>query len=85
LNREQLQSRHKQWERFNAWEASDQQAWVATNLTELFNWYGAAWELARELDPAWAKPEVDRGKVRQIQRTRTIFARLGGFHEHPGT
>lgn len=85
LNREQLQSRRKQWEKFNAWEISDQKARSVTNITELLNWYGAAWELARELDPAWAKPEVDWEKVRKIQRIRTILARLGGFHEHPGT
>ncbi|MGQ9824378.1 MAG: hypothetical protein ACUVSK_05175 [Desulfotomaculales bacterium] len=79
MDREQMQSRRKQWEKFNTWEASDHQALIATNLTELLNWYGKAWELARELDPAWAKPEVDREKVRQIQRIRTILTRLGGL------
>jgi len=85
LDREQLTARLKQWEKFNTWEAAEPKAQASAGPEKLLNWYGAAWELARKLNPAWGEKAVNLEKIRHIQRIRAVLARLGDFDEYPRT
>jgi hypothetical protein len=82
LDREQLVSRRKQWECFNAWEAASLREIAgpkeSRELSSIFRWFGEAWELAQKSSPHWAELEVDPDKIRHIQKTREYLARLMG-------
>lgn len=76
LDKEQLLNRRKQWEAFNDWEKRSQKAWDELDPANACKWYGAAWEMAKALNPKWAQG-LDHEKILQLQKIRGALALLG--------
>ncbi|MGI9861135.1 hypothetical protein SDD30_07090 [Moorella naiadis] len=82
FDRESLLNRRKQWERFNAWEVKRVKALLATyEPVQALDWFGAAWELARKLNPDWSKARIDMKKIQRIQKGRTVLAQVRSHFE----
>lgn len=75
--KENLVSRQKQWKNFNSWETTFQESGLETDLNDLFNWFAAAWRIAKAKNPDWVRPQIDQEKLWRLQRIRNAFAELG--------
>jgi hypothetical protein len=45
-------------------------------LAQTLNWFGAAWEIARKLNPNWSEVQIDTDKMQRIQKRRAALAQL---------
>lgn len=82
-DKKQIADRTRQWEIFNAWEATSQKIMGEPDLLKTFRWYGSAWEMARAQNPACSRQEAEREKVRRLQKIREALTLIGKTHERP--
>lgn len=79
IGKEKYYSRQKHWENYNSWETKFHETKIENDLNDTFNWFSAAWEIAKKHNPDWTGVEIDQEKLFHMQKTRNIFTGLGEF------
>jgi len=77
LSKGHLITRKKHWDSFNSWESIFLTTRLETDLTNLLNWFDAAWKMAQDQNHDWINKEIDNDKLLRIQKTRDAFSQLG--------
>lgn len=76
MNKQEWEIRYNQWEKFRAWERTREGLFSEGDIASVWNWYAAAWELARHFDPEWCGKTLDNQKIKHLVQIRNRLTHI---------